>query len=67
LASERLINTEAETTKLLDTHKHSLVNMDNLGELMSEMIEQQHRVEVCRILPLPDALRFTPLNGDKTD
>jgi autophagy-related protein 17 len=46
LCSQRLIEAEAEAEGLLDVHRRRLESMDELGEVMSEMIEQQQIVEV---------------------
>lgn len=44
--SERLCAVQSDAQKLLENHARTLDDLDDLGEVMTEMLERQGRIEV---------------------
>lgn len=49
--SERLVRLEADAKKSLETHRQTLDDLDELGDIMSEMLQRQQSLEVSDSTP----------------
>lgn len=50
MRSEQLLAAKQAAQQHLDTHQRTLYDLDELGEIMSEMLERQQAVEVCLVI-----------------
>lgn len=57
LFSEQLLVAKAASQDRLDIHRATLTDLDELGDIMTEMLERQQGVEVCR---LPSSVPCSP-------